>query len=108
MMALVDPYEPCPCGSGKKYKWCCVKAEPSLERRIRLQETSQADAVLAPIEEGLAKLPGNNLLLLRKASYLKSLERDEEALKALDTLLAREPANPAALDAFIRLVVVNE
>jgi uncharacterized protein YchJ len=21
----VDPYAPCPCGSGKKYKWCCRK-----------------------------------------------------------------------------------
>ncbi len=19
----IDPYAPCPCGSGKKYKWCC-------------------------------------------------------------------------------------
>ena len=22
----IDPYAPCPCGSGKKYKWCCRKA----------------------------------------------------------------------------------
>ena len=21
----VDPYEPCPCGSGKKFKFCCMK-----------------------------------------------------------------------------------
>ncbi|KKM90311.1 hypothetical protein LCGC14_1239890 [marine sediment metagenome] len=20
---LVDKYDPCPCGSGKKFKWCC-------------------------------------------------------------------------------------
>lgn len=22
-IAKVDPYSPCPCGSGKKFKWCC-------------------------------------------------------------------------------------
>jgi hypothetical protein len=27
----IDPYSPCPCGSGKKYKWCCRK----LHRRER-------------------------------------------------------------------------
>ncbi|QEH37237.1 hypothetical protein OJF2_58240 [Aquisphaera giovannonii] len=107
-MALVDPYEPCPCGSGKKYKWCCQKAETYLERSIRLEDTAQADAVLAPIEEGLAKLPGNNMLLLRKATYLASLERDEEAVKALDIILSRDPANPAALDTLARLVLTEE
>jgi hypothetical protein len=27
----IDPYSPCPCGSGKRYKWCCRK----LHRRER-------------------------------------------------------------------------
>ena len=22
-LRAIDPYAPCPCGSGKKYKWCC-------------------------------------------------------------------------------------
>lgn len=25
MKFATDPYEPCPCGSGKKFKFCCMK-----------------------------------------------------------------------------------
>ncbi|WP_205679011.1 SEC-C domain-containing protein [Aquisphaera insulae] len=107
-MALVDPYDPCPCGSGKKYKWCCHKAEPYVERSVRLQESGQGESCLGPIEEGLAKLPGNNLLLLNKAVVLMSLERDDEAAAAVDLLLSREPSNPMAIELRSRLSVVRE
>ena len=40
-MALVDPYSPCPCGSGQKYKWCCQKVEAYAERAQRLVENGQ-------------------------------------------------------------------
>jgi len=26
-MDLIDPYSPCPCGSGKKYKFCCLQKQ---------------------------------------------------------------------------------
>ena len=32
-MAGVEPYAPCPCGSGQKFKWCCHKVESFADRR---------------------------------------------------------------------------
>ena len=46
-MALVDPYSPCPCGSDKKFKWCCQKAEPTPSGRQRLAENGQYDTAIA-------------------------------------------------------------
>ncbi|MCF8568098.1 SEC-C domain-containing protein [Alicyclobacillus tolerans] len=30
-MAPVNVYDPCPCGSGKKYKFCCAKKPIELD-----------------------------------------------------------------------------
>ena len=57
-MALVDPYSPCPCGSDKKFKWCCQKVEAYAERAHRLEENGQHNAAIAAYDEGLAKVPG--------------------------------------------------
>ncbi len=35
-MASVNPYMPCPCGSGQKFKWCCQKVETYAERAQRM------------------------------------------------------------------------
>ncbi len=66
-MALVDPYSLCPCGSGQKYKWCCQRVEPYIERAQRLLDNHQHEQALKPLEEGLVKEPDNASLLLRKA-----------------------------------------
>ena len=26
-VTIVDVYDPCPCGSGKKFKWCCYRKD---------------------------------------------------------------------------------
>ena len=46
-MAAVDPYAPCPCGSGEKFKWCCHKIEAIADRAQRLYDGHQIEAVLA-------------------------------------------------------------
>jgi uncharacterized protein YchJ len=50
-MALVDPYSLCPCGSNKKFKWCCQKVEPHAERAQRLVENNQFDAAISVLTE---------------------------------------------------------
>lgn len=45
----VQRNEPCPCGSGKKYKKCCLKAADDLEserRRLRRAEGRLVEHVL--------------------------------------------------------------
>ena len=52
-MALVDPYAPCHCGSGQKYKWCCQSVEAYVERSQRLLDNGQYELALNPLIEGL-------------------------------------------------------
>jgi uncharacterized protein YecA (UPF0149 family) len=35
-MQKIDPYEPCPCGSDKKFKFCCYQKTRNNRRRIEL------------------------------------------------------------------------
>ncbi len=66
-MAGVEPYSPCPCGSGQKFKWCCHKVESFADKAQRLFEGGQTDAAIKVLDEGLRKEPGNPWLLTRKA-----------------------------------------
>lgn len=90
-MAGVDPYSPCPCGSGQKLKWCCHKAEPYALRSIRLEEGNQSEASLEALDEGLKKVPHNPWLTLRKASLLGELGRVQELHDLLKAFLQKEP-----------------
>src|SRR3954466_8929383 len=90
-MALVDPYAPCPCGSDKKFKWCCHKVESYAERAQRLVESGQYDAAVSVLSEGLAKVPNNPWLLLRKALIHLMQQKPEEAKQAVATLLKSQP-----------------
>ncbi len=74
-MAPIEPYAPCPCGSGEKYKWCCQKVEPVLQKTVRLVQSGQYDAAVESLDEGLKKHPGNALLLSNKAAVL--IERED-------------------------------
>ncbi|OJW10921.1 MAG: hypothetical protein BGO49_25785 [Planctomycetales bacterium 71-10] len=106
-MAAVDPYSPCPCGSGEKYKWCCQKAESYVERAMRLERNGQHEAALAALNEGLAKAPGSPWLLLRKAVLLSALGRIEETDPVVDELLAKHPTHPGARSLQLRLLLAS-
>ena len=60
-MALVDPYSPCPCGSGQKYKWCCQKVEAYAERAQRLVENGQYRVGPEAIGRRARQGPGQSL-----------------------------------------------
>src|ERR671936_308074 len=47
----LDPYVSCPCGSGKKFKWCCAPYYPQVEKAFELEQQNQHDAALAAIQE---------------------------------------------------------
>ena len=74
-MASVNPYMPCPCGSGQKFKWCCQKVEAYADRAQRMVESGQVESALKPLEEGLARFPDNAWLLTRKAIVEVNLKR---------------------------------
>jgi len=102
-MALVDPYAPCPCGSGEKFKWCCQKAESFAERSLRLYDNGQHDLALEALDEGLRKEPENSLLNIRKALILSSEGKPELARPLLEGVVRRLPQHSAAQSLLVRI-----
>lgn len=47
----LDPYVSCPCGSGKKFKWCCAAFYPQVEKAFGQERVGQHDAALQTIRE---------------------------------------------------------
>jgi hypothetical protein len=56
------PYEPCPCGSGKKYKFCCMKKERGEARSLPARqgdggwEGVEAEEILSEAESAMERL----------------------------------------------------
>lgn len=50
-----DVYRMCPCGSGKKLKFCCQSVGPDLDRAADLEERNQFDKAIAHLEGVLQK-----------------------------------------------------
>jgi tetratricopeptide (TPR) repeat protein len=107
-MALVDPYSPCPCGSEKKFKWCCQKVEAYAERGLRLEENGQHDAALGAYDEGLAKAPKNPWLLLRKTILLSEMQRLDDARRCVAIVLDSQPDHAGAASLLCRLLIATE
>jgi len=107
-MASVDPYSPCPCGSGQKFKWCCQKVEAYTERAQRLVDNGQYEMALKPLEEGLAKVPDNVWLLTRKALIHLHLNQVEAGRQALRVLLEKHPGHLGASIMMTRLVLETD
>jgi tetratricopeptide (TPR) repeat protein len=107
-MAVVDPYSPCPCGSGQKFKWCCHKVEAYAERAQRLFEGGQQAAAIEALDEGLRKDPHNAWLLTRKALYQIQKNEPEGAKESLRRVLGKQPKHVGAQFLMTRLVLETE
>lgn len=94
----IDRFAPCPCGSGKKVKFCCgADLLAELEKIQRMLDGDQRQACLEYIEQLEQKHPGKPCLETVKTLLLASLGRHDEARATVDALLARDPSNPVAL-----------
>lgn len=94
-MAL-DPYVPCPCGSGKKLKFCCSDLAPDMEKVQRMIAGEQPHAALKHVEFLLEKQPDRASLLDLQANLQLSLHEFAAARKTIDHYLAKHPKNAAA------------
>jgi predicted Zn-dependent protease len=95
-MAL-DPYGPCACGSGKKYRWCCEPIDRDLRRAFEQEANGQHDSALRIIDEVIAAHPDNPRGYAQKAELLFKLARVEEAEAALEKAFAINPNYPYGL-----------
>ncbi len=100
----VDPYSLCPCGSGKKLKFCCSDLVADLEKIHRMIEGDQPRAALAHIEQTLAKSPERGSLLDMKAMLELSLEEYDAARTTIAKFTEVDSQNPAS---FAQLAVLT-
>ncbi len=107
-MAGVEPYAPCPCGSGQKFKWCCQKVESFADRAQRLFDTGQVEAAIKVLDEGLRKEPSNPWLLTRKAIMQIRHGEPGPAKVTLRQVLAANPKHFGALVLLTRCVLETE
>jgi tetratricopeptide (TPR) repeat protein len=93
----MDPYAACPCGSGKKFKWCCQPIYLQIDKAYQQDGEGQHDAALRIMEEVTSAHPDNPEAWGRKAELLAHNEKIEEAEAALQKALEINPHYPFGL-----------
>lgn len=94
----IDPYGLCPCGSGKKIRFCCCKdLTAELERLDRMLKGEQYAACLEFLDGLTKKHPDRPALLALQTSLLMSREQSERAEAVVARLLEVAPQNPVGL-----------
>jgi tetratricopeptide (TPR) repeat protein len=92
-MAL-DPYDPCPCGSGKKFKWCCQPVYVQIDKAFQLDAEGQHEVALRTLQEACKEHAANPEVWGRTAQLLYQLDKVEEAEAALDKAFEINPKYP--------------
>ncbi len=93
----MDAYSPCPCGSGKKIKFCCKDLLSDLQKIERMLEGEQYMACLSHIERLEQSNPGRACLMATKTLLLRITGQESEAKKATTEFVEKHPDNPLAL-----------
>jgi tetratricopeptide (TPR) repeat protein len=92
-MAL-DPYDPCPCGSGKKHKWCCQPVYVQIDKAYQLHAEGQHEVALRTLQQACTDHPANPEVWGQAAQLLYQLDKVEEAEAALDKAFEVNPNYP--------------
>lgn len=87
----MDVYQPCPCGSGKKLKFCCQEIGGEMEKVLKLQQNNQNRAALQALNRLEKSHPGNAWVATTRASTLMGEEQFAEARDILHPLIESNP-----------------
>lgn len=87
----------CPCGSGKKIKFCCKDLAKTLEKIVRAVEGQQYEAAIALIDKATEEHPQAPAVWAIKTTVLMQTGRFDEAEAAVDEFVGFAPENPIAL-----------
>ncbi len=94
-MAL-DPYSSCPCGSGKKFKWCCAPYFSTVEKAFDQEDQGQHETALQTIKGLLTAHAANPSVWLYYAQFLYKAAAAELELAARSQTTAPRPNDPPA------------
>ncbi len=104
----IDPYSPCPGGTGKKVKFCCTDLVQELDKVQSMLDGDQPAACLDYVRKLDEQYPGRACLQSIRLS-LESAVGDHAAAEAtLASFLAKHPGNPVALAEKALLVATYE
>jgi tetratricopeptide (TPR) repeat protein len=92
-----DPYASCPCGSGKKFKWCCEPIYKDIARAFEQESQGQHETARRLMAEVVARHPQNPEAWGRQAQLLAALGKLDEAEEALQKAFERNPNYPFGL-----------
>ena len=84
-MKEVGRNDPCPCGSGKKYKKCCAQKKPMQRRAFRQIESSQ-------VESSIQRVTGVLSQTFRNAPPQATDKLDDVVKKSLDRRVGGPPS----------------
>jgi tetratricopeptide (TPR) repeat protein len=100
---MADNYRLCPCGSGKKAKFCCKELAPEIEKILKLIAGEQRAAAIQALDLLIKKRGDLPTLLDLKVSTLVEMERFQDAEEVVLTLLQADPDSfrPYALAAIL-------
>jgi tetratricopeptide (TPR) repeat protein len=94
---MLDPYASCPCGSGKKFKWCCQAIYPGIQHALEQDAGGQHDAALRVMDQLTKEHPGNPEVWGQQARLLYANGKPEQAEQALEKAFAINPDYPFGL-----------
>ncbi len=87
----LNPYSPCPCGSGKQFKWCCQPIHRQLAQVFDLEEEGQHAAAMRSWMTSSRQNPANPEAHGQRARLLFQNEKPEEAEQALEKAFEINP-----------------
>lgn len=92
----MDAYAPCPCGSGKKLKFCCAGIVDDMTKVVRLQANDQPRQALQILEKLEKSNPDNPWVVTTHAEILIGMREAGSAKDRLEQLLKTQPDYPPA------------
>src|SRR5262249_4402491 len=93
----IDPYSPCPGGTGKKVKFCCSDLVQELDKLQHMMEAEQAIGCLDYLRKLEEKYPDRACLQSMRVSLESAVGDPAAAEKALAAFLKSQPGNSVAL-----------
>lgn len=96
----LDAYSPCPCGSGKKLKFCCAGVAGEIEKIERLLEGRQRTRAVQALDALLRKHPDNPWAVTAKAEVLIDEGAPDAAAELLEPFVESHGDHHYALALF--------
>ena len=90
----MDPYQACPCGSGKSFKWCCQPYFQQVEKARKQHQEGQQETALRTIKQLVEQNPGNAPIFGYYAELLYMSAMPDEADEAIQKAFAINPDFP--------------